>query len=164
MFGIDRNVPVRVALERVPAGGNRTGIVGTAIEGAHRIDAALVCNQERTGHARRTPCLVAHPSRLFVRRRDPPSERRLLFDRERFLDEGRDAQDFRRRYDNAHVAAIAAPLAAGGPSIARRRAGVTKRDQRIYRGADLGSVDPGDEFRVDAGACGFGELVPSSPP
>src|ERR1700730_11633463 len=42
MFGIDRDVPIRIALECVPAGGHRTRIVGAAIERAHRREAALV--------------------------------------------------------------------------------------------------------------------------
>src|SRR6478736_4129592 len=113
MFSIDRNVPVRVGLERVPAGAHRTRIVGAAIEWAHRIDAALVRNQERTWRARRTPFLVAHAARLLVGSCDPPSECCALFDRESFPDEGSDAQGFRCRHDCTHVAAMAAALAAG---------------------------------------------------
>src|SRR6476646_1119848 len=118
MFGIDRDVPIRIALEWVPAGGHRTRIVGAAIERAHRIDAALVRNQERTGQACATPCLVAHAARLLVGSRDPPGERRALFDRESLLDKGGDAQDLRCGYDHAHVAAVAAPFAAGCPAVA----------------------------------------------
>ena len=133
MLGIDRNVPLRVGLERVPAGGNRARIVGAAIEWAHRIDAALARNEKRTGHARRTPCLVAHAARLLVGSCDPPSERRRALRPRKLPDEGSDTQNFRCRYDRAHVAAVAAPLAAGGAAVAGGCVGVTERDQRVDR-------------------------------
>ena len=42
------------------------------------------------------------------------------------------------------------------------RIGVTKSDQRVNRGADHGTRDAGAELPVDAGARGFGELVPGA--
>src|SRR5262249_15025118 len=91
MFGIDRDVPIRIALECVPAGGHRTRSVGAAIERAHGIDAALVRNQERTRQARFTPCLIAHAARLLVGSRDPPGEPFALFDRVGMLEESGNA-------------------------------------------------------------------------
>ena len=44
--------------------------------------------------------------------------------------------------------------------MAARRVGFTERNQRIYRGADLGTFDAAAQLPVGADACGFGELVP----
>ena len=64
MLRIDRSVPVRITLERVPASGNQAEVISAAMEPAHRIDAALAGNQRREGQPmlRRSSHAPTHPS------------------------------------------------------------------------------------------------------
>ena len=69
MLRIDRNVPVRITLERIPASGNQAEVVSAAIE-AGAPNRRCTRRQPAAGQ-RATPCFVAHPTRRLIRLRIP---------------------------------------------------------------------------------------------
>ena len=96
MLRIDRSVPVRITLERIPPSGNQAEVMSAAMKPAHRIDAALAGNQRREGQPHASSLIPRADSSVSAY---PPGKRCSIFHRERF----------RRGYD-PHVAVVTAPF------------------------------------------------------